>query len=263
MDIRDALAPGVRFADVLAEMQGHTDESLFFRADHHWTGLGAYYAYRAWAKAAGVEPVPLSAMTKHVAPGNAGSLWNLTHAPELRDADPHSEFWIPPVQELKSVRFEGEDQKTPKPHHFFAEKQTGYYVFLGGDYALLAANTSAGTGRNVLVIKNSYGNAFAPYLMSHFDTVVVADYRYLKRGIREIISTFGITDIVLVNATITAAAGAHQARIKQVAQGATTAWKTEDEKHREKAAQDAIKTAATGDAKTDAKSEPKAEVVEQ
>ncbi len=237
--MRDALLPEVRFADVIVEMQGHQDQLLFYKSDHHWTGLGAYYAYRAWAKTAGVTPLELSAFDKRSVPGVAGSFWSLTQAPELRHADKESFYYVPTTVTFDGTQYTGPQQKTPVPQPFFAEKSRGYIVFLGGDIPLLVSNTNAGTGRTALVIKNSYGNAFAPYLLPHFDRVVVLDYRYVSRNIQDIVRSFGVTDLVFVNATMTANSGAHQERMRQVARGSSTAWLTEEEKRRIKQLEDA------------------------
>ncbi len=237
--MRAALLPEVRFADVISEMKGYIDEALFFKSDHHWTGLGAYYAYRAWAKAAGVSPLELSAFDKRSVPGVAGSFWSLTQAPELRNIDKQSFYYVPTTVTFDGTQYAGPQQKTPVAQSFFAEKSRGYIVFLGGDIPLLVSNTSAGTGRTALVVKNSYGNAFAPYLLPHFDRVVVLDYRYVSRNIQDIVNTFGVTDLIFVNATITANSGAHQERMRQVARGSSTAWLTEPEKRRIKQQQEA------------------------
>ena len=237
--MRNALLPEVRFADVIQEMQGHQDQPLFYKSDHHWTGLGAYYAYRAWAKAVGVVPLELSDFDKRSVPGVAGSFWSLTQAPELRHADKESFYYVPKTVSFDGTQYTGPQQKTPVPQPFFAEKSRGYIVFLGGDIPLLASNTNAGTGRTALVVKNSYGNAFAPYLLPHFDRVVVLDYRYVSRNIQDIVDAFGVTDLVFVNATITANSGAHQERMRQVARGSSTAWLTEAEKRRLKQQEDA------------------------
>ena len=237
--MRAALLPEVRFADVVSEMEGHQDEPLFFKSDHHWTGLGAYYAYRAWARVSGVTPLELSAFSKRSVPGIAGSFWSLTQAPELRNADKESYYYVPTTVTFDGTQYTGPQQKTPMAQPFFAEKSRGYIVFLGGDIPLLVSNTSAGTGRTALVVKNSYGNAFAPYLLPHFDRVVVLDYRYVSRNIQDIVDTFGVTDLVFVNATITANSGAHQERMRQVARGSSTAWLTEAEKRRIKQQEDA------------------------
>jgi hypothetical protein len=237
--MRAALLPEVRFADVVSEMEGHQDEALFFKSDHHWTGLGAYYAYRAWARVNGVTPLELSSFSKRSVPGVAGSFWSLTQAPELRNADKESYYYVPTTVTFDGTQYTGPQQKSPVPQPFFAEKSRGYIVFLGGDIPLLVSNTSAGTGRTALVVKNSYGNAFAPYLLPHFDRVVVLDYRYVSRNIQDIVDTFGVTDLVFVNATITANSGAHQERMRQVARGSSNAWLTEAEKRRNKQQEDA------------------------
>ena len=230
--MKAALNPEVRFAEVIPVMQNHTSEPMFFKSDHHWTGLGAYYAYRAWANVMGITPLELSAFDKRSVAGVAGSFWSLTQAPELRQADKVSDYYVPMTVSVKSTQYVGPEQKTPAPHEFFAEKSRGYIVFLGGDVPLLVGTTNAGTGRTALVVKNSYGNAFAPYLLPHFDKVVVVDYRYVFRNIQDIVKTFGVTDLVFVNATITANSGAHQERMRQVARGTSTAWQTEAEKRR-------------------------------
>lgn len=250
--IRAALLPEVRFADVVSEMEGHQNEALFFKSDHHWTGLGAYYAYRAWARSNGVTPLELSAFSKRSVPGIAGSFWSLTQAPELRNADKESYYYVPTTVTFDGTQYAGPEQKTPMPQPFFAEKSRGYIVFLGGDIPLLVSNTSARTGRTALVVKNSYGNAFAPYLLPHFDRVVVLDYRYVSRNIQDIVDTFGVTDLVFVNATITANSGAHQERMRQVARGSSTAWLTEAEKRRNRQQQDAVTKAQTSVTVSDA-----------
>ena len=38
--------------DAYSKLRAHTDEYIFFRTDHHWTQLGAYYAYTAFCEAA-------------------------------------------------------------------------------------------------------------------------------------------------------------------------------------------------------------------
>jgi outer membrane biosynthesis protein TonB len=246
--MKAALLPEVRFADVIAEMEGNQDQPLFYKSDHHWTGLGAYYAYRAWARAAGVTPLELSAFDKRSVPGVAGSFWSLTQAPELRLADKESFYYVPKTVTFDGTQYAGPQQKTPIPQPFFAERSRGYIVFLGGDIPLLVSNTNAGTGRTALVVKNSYGNAFAPYLLPHFDRVVVLDYRYVFRNIQDIVESFGVTDLIFVNATITANSGAHQERMRQVARGSKTAWLTEAEKRRIKQEQDAAKAKGEAEA---------------
>ena len=50
----------VRTVSMYKSLKAHNDEYIFFHTDHHWTALGAYYAYREWAKVKGVTPHELS-----------------------------------------------------------------------------------------------------------------------------------------------------------------------------------------------------------
>ena len=52
--------PSVKTVPVVNALRAHNDEYIFFRTDHHWTSLGAYYAYREWCGAKGVTPHELS-----------------------------------------------------------------------------------------------------------------------------------------------------------------------------------------------------------
>ncbi len=236
--IRAALRPGIRFADVVAAMDGHADEPLFLKGDHHWNGRGAYYAYRAWALAHDLTPLPLHALSRHEVPTGAGSLHRMTGAPELVAADRAIEVWLPPLSSPSVQVMGGERQDRPRPGRLFDERIHAYGTFLQGDEPLLVLRGgTSGDGRTALVVKNSYGNAFAALLLAHFETVVVVDYRYLRRPIADVVARFGITDVVIVTQSILANAAAHTARLNEVARGTTTAWATVAELRAKKAAE--------------------------
>lgn len=46
---------GISFLDVSAALSAHTDEQLYYRTDHHWTSLGARYAFEAMAAQLGIS----------------------------------------------------------------------------------------------------------------------------------------------------------------------------------------------------------------
>lgn len=52
-DIQDIAArvQGVSFLNVTDALTQHADEAIYYRTDHHWTSLGAYYAFRTWRQA--------------------------------------------------------------------------------------------------------------------------------------------------------------------------------------------------------------------
>ncbi len=65
----------------------------------------------------------------------------------------------------------------------YAKKSNKYMVFLSGDNPLAVIDTNLDNGRKILVFKDSYGNAFVPYLTSHYDEIHIIDPRHYKKGL--------------------------------------------------------------------------------
>ena len=51
-----ALCPDDTFLNLLPLLQEHKEEPIYYRTDHHWTTLGAFYGYAAWAESIGLTP---------------------------------------------------------------------------------------------------------------------------------------------------------------------------------------------------------------
>lgn len=50
----------VKTVDTIKTLREHNDEYLYFRTDHHWTQLAAYYVYQNFCKVKGIEAHDLS-----------------------------------------------------------------------------------------------------------------------------------------------------------------------------------------------------------
>jgi hypothetical protein len=57
--VNQHLNPQVTAVDAYSQLRQHANEYVYFRSDHHWTALGAYYAYTAFMNVQGETPVPL------------------------------------------------------------------------------------------------------------------------------------------------------------------------------------------------------------
>ena len=220
--IRRRLRPEWHMVDVAGALALHTDEDIFFRTDHHWTGLGAWYAYAAWAEQEGFQAVELDDLQHRTHPPVLGTLYRFTQSKVLKAAPDPIDYWLPAVG-YTAMRSKSLDE-APRPARFIVEREKNYAVFLGGDDPLLVATTEVKNGRRALLVKNSFGNAFAPFLLNHFEEVVVVDYRYYGRSLASLIKTRGITDVILQNATVTANSRAHARRLKDVLVGRGSAW---------------------------------------
>ena len=209
------LGPSVHAVDAFGELQKHADEYTYFRTDHHWTGLGAYYAYRAFCAAAGFEPVPLDKMEKRTQQHWFGSLYWLTQDERLRARPDSVEHFIPPVK-VRAERLPATGRGKGVAAPWFVEGPSGYGVFLGGDFPVIVAKTGIQNGRRAVLVKNSYGNAFAVLLASHFEEVIVVDYRYFTGSLVDLVREHGVSDVMVLSNVHAANTGYHIRRIKQI-----------------------------------------------
>jgi hypothetical protein len=210
------LDSSVATVDVVGSLQGHESENLYFRTDHHWTGLAAYYAYAEFCKTAGFKPTSLDPTNKRTISPYRGSLYRYAKSTKEHKADV-LEYWLPNVS--VSVERYSSDSSKPSTGSLLKESSKGYGVFLGGDYPLMIARSSSKSGRRALLIKNSYGNPFAVYLVEQYETVVIVDYRKFDGSVPDLIDEHGITDLIFINGAITANAKSHVGQLEDLLDG--------------------------------------------
>jgi hypothetical protein len=74
--------------------------------------------------------------------------------------------------------------------------KTTYNIFMGGDVPHAAITTSVKNGRTAVIIKNSYGNAFIPWLAPHYENIVVLDPRSFTGSALDVIGQYGDVDLI-------------------------------------------------------------------
>ena len=73
----DSMSDDVAKVDIYDHLRNHRDEYIYFRTDHHWTALGAYYAYEKFCQVKGVAPASLEDDFQTVEyPGFLGSFYS-------------------------------------------------------------------------------------------------------------------------------------------------------------------------------------------
>lgn len=188
--------------DAYSEIAAHTDEYIYLRTDHHWSHRGAYYAYAALVKAMGETPKDIDKDYEvREIDGYVGSLYGYTNDPILKNS-PELFTYYKPKSNYKTYYY---DYDTLKPKGegtlFYDNVSPGYAygVFIGSDAIHTQIVTENNTGRKVCVFKESYGNAFVPYLVDSFDEIYVIDIRYFGRNAVEYMKEKGITDVIFIN----------------------------------------------------------------
>ncbi len=174
----------------------HNSEYIYYHSDHHWTGLGAYYAYEEFCNMAGSAPVPLSEYLE-LNMGDFTGSWYWSVNPRKVT---HDEMiaWVPPG----NIRMEipgSPKATTPIVDMTNAEPNMKYNCFINGDNAVtILTNDDLPNAPDCLVIKDSFGNPFAVYLTQHYHRVIVLDYRKNYTTVSKLAEQYGVSDVILV-----------------------------------------------------------------
>lgn len=188
----------------------HCNEYIYFKSDHHWTGLGAYYAYTAFADTLGLPALSLKKCTEQTIPGFTGTFTDL--APGMLDTDT-VHYWQFPYQVQMDITAEGGVKQSYDSPYYEAEGSgsLSYGVFIYGDNPLTVMRSSSPDvqrGKKIAVIKESYGNAFVPYLTNNYEEVHVMDMRTFRDVSSDNFATYcqnnGITDVLFLNGIMSA-----------------------------------------------------------
>jgi hypothetical protein len=127
-----------------------------------------------------------------------GSLYQLTRDETVRKNPDTVEYFMPRVS-TTAVRYNAVNFNSPVKTSVFCEGASGgngYSTFICGDAPLMKITTDVKNGRKAAVVKNSMGNAFAVYLISHYEEVYVVDFRYSKHNLVDLIRSQNIDDLI-------------------------------------------------------------------
>lgn len=198
-NIYGQLPEGAQKLDLFPVMEAQKDGYLFYRTDHHWTTEGAYNAYRAFAEARGLEAVAeetLEPLAKQVE-GFYGTYYNKS---KLFSAKPDviTYYDIP----VDSMAVDGKEKNGLYDMAKWAEHDK-YAAFLWSNNGVTAIksknnlNHREGETSRVLLIKDSYGNSFAPFLTYSYDEVYVVDPRFIAK-LSDLTDTMEFDDILVL-----------------------------------------------------------------
>ena len=195
--------PNIKTVSIFDTLKAHANEYLYFRTDHHWTQLGAYYGYVEFCKARGFEPVALDQFDRADYTGYLGSFYTATNSAALAANPDTVEAYIPRAD--VNLSFTQTDGQTVESWPLIADGEqydttSKYIAYCAGDqpYEEIVNNDMA-EGPSIVVVKESFGNCFLPFLVNHYKTVYVVDYRSYNGTVTDLVNSTGATDVLLLN----------------------------------------------------------------
>ena len=185
------------------DLMRHRNEYLYFRTDHHWNGIGAYYAYEGFCDAKGITPYTMAQREEKQFGDFLGTLYiNGGKDQNLMPTD--TVFAYKPYSKTATMVFydkKGVETKWPIIANVESWGQGAKYsTFAGADNPLTVfTNPEVTDGSVCIVVKESYGNAFMPYIVDHYSTVYEIDYRYWQGDLATYAEEVGADDMIFAN----------------------------------------------------------------
>jgi hypothetical protein len=181
--------------DLASSLKAHSEEYIYYRTDHHWTSLGAFYGANDILNTMGLEALHLSDYSQtEVSHSFLGTNYSSSGA-WWTEPDTIT-FFIPENGIKVTSNFTGREE----PGRLYASEQlevkNKYSYFLGGNQPLCVIQSQA-DGPKLLLIRDSYSDCLAPFLTERFQEVHLFDLRYNRLSPSEYIRNNDI-DIVLV-----------------------------------------------------------------
>lgn len=179
---------------IYENLLAHKEESIYYRTDHHWTMLGAYYAYEAWAEEQGLTPVALEALDKKILKTDfLGTHYGRIHYARQADV---MEFYDPGT-ECQVVYDLGNGDVSGLYQEKYLDTEDAYRYFLDGNHGLVQIETDVQSG-HLVVLKDSFANCFVPFLTLHYQKITVIDPRYFRADVSEWLSGQDVTGVLIL-----------------------------------------------------------------
>lgn len=179
--------------DAAAQLSNSSNEYIFYRTDHHWTSLGAYYGYRAAANTLGFRAATLDSFNvEHAAYDFLGTLFSKVLVGEkmadIVDIYTYEKGELV-TEVIKYNPKTGEPQSHPSIFfRDYLDKKDKYSVFLGENEPVVRIKTSINNGKKLIVFKDSFSHALMQFLPIHYEEIALVDLRYIKRPIEDYIN---------------------------------------------------------------------------
>lgn len=197
--VKRELGEDVEWLDAAAALESHAGERIYYKTDHHWTSLGAFYTFSGVAEqmdikedvSSGFVSYPISTTFNGMLAAKSGCRLNVReeiyiYVPRDKDND-------------LVVNYVDEQRKTSSLYDSSKLKTRDQYaVFLGENTSVVDIKTVADSSRRLLLIKDSYANSFVPFLAPYFREIVLVDPRYYSGTIEDIMDTYRISDVLFL-----------------------------------------------------------------
>lgn len=184
--------------EITDTMKSNKDKYIFYKTDHHWTTLGAFYAYEEFCKTLGLNATKLEDYNVEKASDSFyGTLFSKGNF-KFAKPDDINLYTLKDNIDIE-VDYVYNNKVTDTLYEKdYLNKKDKYGVFLDNNHPLVKIKTSANTGNKIVVIKDSYAHSFIPFLVSHYDEIHMIDLRLFKGSVKNYLEENDLKDVVFI-----------------------------------------------------------------
>lgn len=193
-----SLDKSIDFIDVSDTLNTKQNQTIYYKTDHHWTSLGAYYAYTKLSHDMGFTAHDENYFNiKTVTDSFYGSLSSKSGYQNLKSDS--IELYIPKNDENIKVDFVDQNKITNSLYDMNSlQTKDKYNVFFGGNYGLVKVTANTLGGKKLLIVKDSYANSLIPFLTGHYSEIFMVDPRYYQDDLSKLVKDNGINDLLIL-----------------------------------------------------------------
>ena len=188
---------GASTIDLYGALEAHSAEDIYYRTDHHWTSLGAFYGANAIFEALGLEPLDLNDYQRTTVTGQFNGTSFSTSGVRWLPPD-RIDTYVPDEGIKVTSWFRGTPEEGSLYVDSFLDVKDKYSYFLGGNQALCVIETPHSDAPRVLVIRDSYTDSLAPFLTERFSEIHLFDLRYNLNSIKSYVEEHNIDEVVVL-----------------------------------------------------------------
>ena len=179
--IYENLSDKVMPINAVKAMWEHADEKLYFYTDHHWTQRGAYYAYRAFIENKGETLPEIWEFPKNDYYSFVGSfpsyMRGTAGASAIRSHPELLERFMPVVEYTGANYHDMYLSRKLSDSQVVNPNDNSYCTFINGDQPITHYITSVKNGKKLVIVKESFGDAFATWAVNNYEEVFIVDPR--------------------------------------------------------------------------------------
>ena len=172
---------------------------LYYKTDHHWTTDAAYACYVKYCEETGLTAQPKDAFDITEV---SDSFYGTIYSKALTPFQPYDRVkaYKQSEENLEIVYDDGRDDQDSLYSDYWLDKKDKYSYFLdtNNHSKIEVTNKGVNNGKVLLVVKDSYANCFVPFLVNHYEKIVILNTRYYRSGVLKAAKECGATDALFL-----------------------------------------------------------------